>query len=72
MALTEQAQHLNERSFAIDHLAVSPGPVGELAAEVHRPGWDGGQLSDHAAYTAEVRLPASAAGVTDVGSVGDA
>jgi hypothetical protein len=61
VALTERTQHLNAEAYAIDHLAVSPELVGESAAEVHRPGWDGRQLSDHAAYTAEVRRPASAA-----------
>lgn len=57
VALTEQAEHLNGTSSAIDHLAVSRGlVVCEQKATTHRPSWDGGQLSDHAAYTAEVRL----------------
>jgi hypothetical protein len=59
VALTEQAQHLNGTSHAIDHLAVSHELlVGEPVASVHRPARDGGQLSDHAAYTADIRLPA--------------
>ncbi len=57
--LTERAEHLNGNSYAIDHLAVSRDLIaGEQIAEVHRPEWDGGQLSDHAAYTAEIALPA--------------
>jgi hypothetical protein len=56
--LTEHAEHLNPGSYAIDHLAVSPELVGsEPIATVHRPSWDGGQLSDHAPYTADIRLP---------------
>ena len=55
--LTEHAQHLNGTSYAIDHLSVSRDLVaGEKGAEVHRPEWNGGHLSDHAAYTAEVGL----------------
>jgi hypothetical protein len=58
VALTEKAQHLNGTSCAIDHLAVSQELLGdEPVASVHRPVWDGGQLSDHAAYTADIRLP---------------
>ena len=57
VALTERAEHLNGTSSAIDHLAVSRDlVVGEPAAEVHRPAWNGGHLSDHAAYTAEIGL----------------
>jgi hypothetical protein len=57
VALTEKAEHLNGNAFAIDHLAVSPELVGsEPVATVHRPTWDGGQLSDHAPYTADIRL----------------
>ncbi|WP_375791630.1 endonuclease/exonuclease/phosphatase family protein [Geodermatophilus sabuli] len=57
VAMTEQAQHLNADSHAIDHLAVSRDlVVVDSVAAVHRPGWGGGQLSDHAAYTAEVRV----------------
>jgi hypothetical protein len=57
VALTERAEHLNGNSYAIDHLAVSRDLVtGAQIAEVHRPAWDGGHLSDHAAYTAEIRL----------------
>ena len=53
--LTERAEHLNGTSHAIDHLAVSPALIaGEQVAEVHRPEWNGGHLSDHAAYTADV------------------
>jgi hypothetical protein len=53
--LTERAEHLNGTSYAIDHLAVSRELVaGEPVAEVHRPDWNGGPLSDHAAYTAEI------------------
>jgi hypothetical protein len=56
VALTERAPHLNGISYAIDHVAVSKELVGDdSVAEVHRPAWDGGQLSDHAAYTAELR-----------------
>lgn len=55
VALTEKAEHVNGTSFAIDHLAVSRELVsGEEAAEVHRPAWDRGLLSDHAAYTAQI------------------
>jgi endonuclease/exonuclease/phosphatase family metal-dependent hydrolase len=60
VAFTEQAQHLNGTSYAIDHLAVSHELVSdEPVAEVHRPAWDVGQLSDHAAYVADIRLPAA-------------
>ncbi|WP_374201715.1 endonuclease/exonuclease/phosphatase family protein [Blastococcus sp. KM273129] len=53
--LTERAEHLNGTSHAIDHLAVSRDLLaGEQIASVHRPEYDGGHLSDHAAYTAEV------------------
>ncbi|MGY1782237.1 endonuclease/exonuclease/phosphatase family protein [Geodermatophilus sp. SYSU D01036] len=59
VAPTEQSRHLNGTSFAIDHLAVSPDLVAEDGpAAVHRPEWEGGQLSDHAAYTTEIRLSA--------------
>jgi endonuclease/exonuclease/phosphatase family metal-dependent hydrolase len=61
VALTERAQHLNAEAYAIDHLAVSPELVAEPVAQVHRPGWDGRQLSDHATYTAELRMPAPSA-----------
>jgi hypothetical protein len=55
--LTEHAQHLNGTSYAIDHLAVSRDLVTrEKGAEVHRPEWNGGHLSDHAAYTAAIGL----------------
>jgi endonuclease/exonuclease/phosphatase family metal-dependent hydrolase len=57
VALTERAEHLNGTSFAIDHLAVSRElTTGQQIVEVHRPPWNGGHLSDHAAYTAEVSL----------------
>jgi hypothetical protein len=53
--LTERAEHLNGTSHAVDHLAVSRELItGEQIAEVHRPDWNGGHLSDHAAYTAEI------------------
>ncbi|WP_448609424.1 endonuclease/exonuclease/phosphatase family protein [Geodermatophilus sp. URMC 60] len=61
VALTERAQHLNPEAYAIDHLAVSPELVVQPVADVHRPGWDGRQLSDHAAYTAELRMPTRSA-----------
>lgn len=55
VALTEKAEHLNGTSFAIDHLAVSRELAsGEEVALVHRPSWERGQLSDHAAYTAQI------------------
>ena len=55
VVLTEKAEHLNGMSFAIDHLAVSRELVSEQeVAVVHRPPWDGRQLSDHAAYTAQI------------------
>lgn len=55
VSLTERAEHLNGTSHAIDHLAVSRELItGEQFAEVHRPEWNGGHLSDHAAYTADV------------------
>lgn len=60
VALTERAEHLNGDSFAIDHLAVSRDlVVGEGTAEVHRPHGGGKDLSDHAAYIADIRLPAT-------------
>jgi hypothetical protein len=58
VALTGQVESLAGRSFAIDHLAVSAELVDQAVATVHRPRWDRGRLSDQAAYTAEVRLPA--------------
>ena len=68
VALTERAEHLNGTSHAIDHLAVSAELVaGDGAAEVHRPEWAGGQLSDHAAYTADIRLVVPAAGMPFAG-----
>lgn len=55
VALTEKAESLNGRSLSIDHLAVSRELLsGGETAVVHRPAWDGRQLSDHAAYTAEL------------------
>jgi Endonuclease/Exonuclease/phosphatase family len=55
VALTERAEHLDGTTSAIDHLAVSSELVeGDDVAAVHRPTRDGGQLSDHAAYTAEI------------------
>jgi hypothetical protein len=61
--LTEHAAHLDGSLFAIDHLAVSREflPV-ESGVTVHRPEWDSGQLSDHAAYTAEVGVALQSAG----------
>lgn len=56
VALTERAEHLNGTSSAIDHLAVSSNLVVAQVAEVHRPPYQGGHLSDHAAYTAEIGL----------------
>lgn len=53
--LTERSEHLNGSLFAIDHLAVSRELVSDPLATVHRPTWDGVQLSDHAAYVAEIR-----------------
>ncbi len=55
--LTRALAHLNGQSHAIDHLAVSHDLL-EERVEVHRSTWpDGRDLSDHAAYTAEVHLP---------------
>jgi hypothetical protein len=55
IAPTESAEHLNGTSYAIDHLAVSAELVaGEPVAAVHRPAGERGQLSDHAAYTADI------------------
>ncbi len=57
VALTEQAEHLNGTSHAIDHLAVSRDLiVSDATAQVHRPPWNGGHLSDHAAYTADIGI----------------
>ncbi|ADB76314.1 endonuclease/exonuclease/phosphatase family protein [Geodermatophilus obscurus] len=71
-ALTQGLSHLNRLSHSIDHLAVSADVLAERV-EVHRPTWaDHKDLSDHAAYIADVWLPASAAGVTGVDSVGGA
>ncbi|MGY1784708.1 endonuclease/exonuclease/phosphatase family protein [Geodermatophilus sp. SYSU D00698] len=57
VALTAGAEHLNGRMRSIDHLAVSKHFDGS-AAQTHRPTWpDGKNLSDHAAYTADVVLP---------------
>lgn len=57
VALTGHAEHLNGTSSAIDHLAVSRDLLtGEQIAHVHRPEYDGGHLSDHAAYTAEIGI----------------
>ncbi len=67
VALTERAEHLNGTSSAIDHLAVSADLVTGDLAEVHRPEWEGGQLSDHAAYTADIRLVVPAAGMPFAG-----
>lgn len=62
VALTERAEHLNPGSTAIDHLAVSRELLDRAtAAVVHRPAVDGAQVSDHAAYTAVIRLPSRAA-----------
>ncbi|SDC77302.1 Metal-dependent hydrolase, endonuclease/exonuclease/phosphatase family [Geodermatophilus telluris] len=55
--LTAGMAHLNGQSHAIDHLAVSSDVLADRV-EVHRPTWpDGRDLSDHAAYTADVVLP---------------
>jgi hypothetical protein len=54
--LTQGLAHLNGQSHSIDHLAVSAGLLVERV-EVHRPRGDGTDLSDHAAYTADVVLP---------------
>ena len=55
VTLTEHAEHLNGTSHAIDHLAVSRDLLaGKQIAVVHRPQHDGGHLSDHAAYTADI------------------
>jgi hypothetical protein len=56
LALTADAEHRNGHMRSIDHLAVSEqftaGP-----ADTHRLSWsDGRDLSDHAAYTADVEL----------------
>ncbi len=56
VVLTADAEHRNGHMRSIDHLAVSrhftAGP-----AETHRLSWsDGRDLSDHAAYTADVEL----------------
>lgn len=59
VALTEHAEHLNGTTHAIDHLTVSAELADQPAATVHRPAWDSGQLSDHAAYTADIRTPVS-------------
>ncbi|WP_457047091.1 hypothetical protein [Geodermatophilus sp. SYSU D01045] len=57
VALTAGAEHLNGRMRSIDHLAVSEHFAGS-AAQTHRPTWpDGRNVSDHAAYTADVVLP---------------
>ncbi|MGY1709093.1 hypothetical protein ACI8AC_06235 [Geodermatophilus sp. SYSU D00758] len=62
--LTERAEHLKPGYFAIDHLAVSAELVdGDPLAEVHRPPWEHGALSDHAAYIAEIRLSLPSAAV---------
>ncbi|MGY1777115.1 endonuclease/exonuclease/phosphatase family protein [Geodermatophilus sp. SYSU D00804] len=57
VVLTEDAERLNEAYPSIDHLAVSR-EIARGPAEVHRPTWrDDKDLSDHAAYTADVVLP---------------
>ncbi len=69
VALTERAEHLNGTSHAIDHLAVSAELVaGDDVAEVHRPERSGGQLSDHAAYTAHIRPAVPAVGTPLAGA----
>lgn len=61
VALTERAEHLNGVLSAIDHLAVSrEAQTHGEPATVQRPTWDGGQLSDHAAYTADIQLTVQA------------
>ncbi len=56
VALTEDAGHLLADTPAIDHLAVSEA-LAHGAATVHRPHReDGSLLSDHAAYTADLRV----------------
>ena len=56
--LTGDAEHLDPHTPAIDHLAVS-ATLAAGAAAVHRPHReDGSLLSDHAAYTADVRVDA--------------
>ncbi len=55
-SLTRGLAHLKGQPHAIDHLAVSADLLVERV-EVHRPTWPGGRdLSDHAAYTADVEL----------------
>ncbi|MGY1780340.1 endonuclease/exonuclease/phosphatase family protein [Geodermatophilus sp. SYSU D01036] len=54
VALTAHAEHRNGHMRSIDHLAVSPHFTAD-PAETHRLSWsDGRDLSDHAAYTADV------------------
>jgi hypothetical protein len=54
--LTADAEHLNPEAPTIDHLAVSE-QVNRRNAVVHRPHYESGlPLSDHAAYTADVRF----------------
>jgi hypothetical protein len=57
VVLTDEARRLNPECPTIDHLAVS-GEVTAGPVEVHRPTWPDGikDLSDHAAYTADVEL----------------
>jgi len=55
-SLTQGLAHRNGRMHAIDHLAVSPDFLAERA-EMHRPKReDDSNMSDHAAYTADVHL----------------
>jgi hypothetical protein len=55
--VTERAEYLAPAMYAIDHLAVSAELVtGEPVAAIHRARWDERQLSNHTAYTADVRL----------------
>jgi hypothetical protein len=56
VALTEYSEHRDPHTPAIDHLAVSRS-LAAGAATVHRPHReDGSLLSDHAAYTADLRV----------------
>lgn len=56
VALTEDAEHLIPNCISIDHMLVSKSAA-TGAATVHRPlSSEGKDLSDHAAYTAEINL----------------
>ncbi|MGY1606371.1 MULTISPECIES: endonuclease/exonuclease/phosphatase family protein [unclassified Geodermatophilus] len=68
VALTVDAEHRNGHMRSIDHLAVSEHFTA-ASAETHRlTRSDGSNLSDHAAYTADVELtgPATGSGPTAV------